>query len=69
MGNNRWIGNKTRAAAEWSVVGEGGSPFAGPYAAVPGTPEFDRLDTDQDGQLADLDDPYEPYYPGDAYVD
>jgi hypothetical protein len=28
-----------------------------------------KLDTDGDGEITETDDPYEPYYPGDAVVD
>ncbi|KAJ1534117.1 hypothetical protein HK096_004292 [Nowakowskiella sp. JEL0078] len=34
-----------------------------------GTPDFIELDTNGDGKLNGLDDPYLPYYPGDEYVD
>ncbi|EGF81320.1 hypothetical protein BATDEDRAFT_36866 [Batrachochytrium dendrobatidis JAM81] len=48
-----------------------------PFGAVPGqdptpavgTAEFAALDTNKDGQLTILDDPYGPYYPGDEWVD
>ncbi|MFC7496094.1 MULTISPECIES: glycoside hydrolase family 26 protein [unclassified Nocardioides] len=45
-------------------------PFAGGrYTVGPGTPEADRLDTDGDGEVAEGDDPYAPYWPGPSYVD
>lgn len=31
--------------------------------------EFRALDTNNDGVISNLDDPYTPYYPGDEYVD
>lgn len=51
-----------------------------PYSATPsalssaptlaGQPaEFRELDTNRDGVISSLDDPYMPYYPGDEYVD
>ncbi|KAJ3074170.1 hypothetical protein HDU98_011922 [Podochytrium sp. JEL0797] len=46
-------------------------PFNGgnqPQPAV-GTPNFLRLDTNKNGVLDELDDPYTPYYPGDNLVD
>jgi hypothetical protein len=59
-----------RSAMMWAPNDGGGYPFAGgPSEAKPGTSEFDVLDTDHDGRLSMADDPYEPYYPGDAFVD
>jgi len=54
----------------WGPNYGGGYPFSdGEYAAQPGTADFAALDTDHDGVLTMSDDPYGPYYPGDAYVD
>lgn len=61
----------------WSPNYGGGYPFLGEtYNARPGTAQFALLDTDGATGLSDHgtalnqdDDPYGPYYPGDAYVD
>ncbi|RKO89526.1 hypothetical protein BDK51DRAFT_9806, partial [Blyttiomyces helicus] len=34
-----------------------------------GTAEYNALDTNGDGEINLLDNPYAPYYPGDEYVD
>ena len=39
------------------------------YSVSPGTPDFQALDTNGDGQLTMADNMYTPYYPGDQYVD
>ena len=39
------------------------------YSVSPGTPNFQAMDTNGDGQLTMADDMYTPYYPGDEYVD
>ncbi|KAJ1542875.1 hypothetical protein HK096_008988 [Nowakowskiella sp. JEL0078] len=45
-------------------------PFnSGQGAPAVGTEDFNQLDTNGDGVLNGLDDPYTPYYPGDEYVD
>ena len=45
--------------------------FAYPFAdAIPrNTPDFNEMDTNGDGVITNRDDPYQPYYPGDQYVD
>ncbi len=54
----------------WAPNYGGGYPFhGGQYEAKPGTPDFKLLDTNGDGNLSMQDDPYAPYYPGDAAVD
>jgi hypothetical protein len=54
----------------WSPNEGGSYPYTGgKHAARPGTPDFAALDTDHDGRLTQRDDPYSPYYPGDAAVD
>lgn len=59
-----------RSQMVWAPSYAGGYPFAGgKYEAHPGTIDFAALDTDHDGKLTMRDDPYAPYYPGDAYVD
>ena len=38
-------------------------------AAKPGTADYVVMDTNGDGVVDNLDDPYAPYYPGDTSVD
>ncbi|TPX35147.1 mannan endo-1,4-beta-mannosidase [Synchytrium microbalum] len=38
-------------------------------AAAAGTPDFIAMDTNGDGAVNALDDPYTPFYPGDEWVD
>lgn len=40
-----------------------------PYGGATATPIATPLDTNDDGIVTGGDDPYAPYYPGDAYVD
>ncbi len=50
--------------------GGGYPPFTGgQFEALPGTEDHRALDTDGNGRLTMADDSYEPYYPGDEYVD
>jgi hypothetical protein len=57
-------------ATMWAPNYGGGYPFAGgAYAAAAGSAASAVLDTDSDGLITENDDPYAPYYPGDAYVD
>ncbi|MDD5199285.1 MAG: glycosyl hydrolase [Terrimicrobiaceae bacterium] len=53
-----------QTAMVWAPNNGLGYPYKS-YASVP----FPELDTNSDGQFNTLDDPYSPYYPGDAYVD
>ncbi len=54
----------------WSPNEAGGYPFPlGDHGATPEQPDYGLLDTNGDGKLTAADDPYEPYYPGDEYVD
>lgn len=54
----------------WSPNEGGGYPFEGGwFQAQPATEAFTLLDTDRNGALTQLDDPYRPYWPGDAHVD
>lgn len=54
----------------WAPNYGGGYPFTGgAFAALPGSEAFAALDTNGDGALSGADDPYGPYYPGDAAVD
>jgi hypothetical protein len=58
------------SAMMWAPNYGGGYPFSGgKYEAVAGTPDYALLDTDKDGEVTGADDPYAPYYPGDAAVD
>jgi hypothetical protein len=58
------------SAMMWAPNYGGGYPFAGGrFKAEPGSVDFTALDTDADGALTMSDDPYAPYYPGDAAVD
>ncbi|MDF2919131.1 MAG: hypothetical protein K0S70_3348 [Microbacterium sp.] len=52
------------AAVVWSPFWGGDYPFA-----ATSTPAPAGTDTDGDGALTSADDPYAPYYPGDAAVD
>jgi hypothetical protein len=62
--------NTLRSFMVWTPNYGGGYPFhGGAYDVQPGTPDFQALDTNHDGVLTMADDPYGPYYPGDAYVD
>lgn len=54
------------AAMLWSPFWGGDYPYAAP---APLTAAQAGSDTDGDGQLTRADDPYAPYYPGDAAVD
>ncbi len=57
-------------AMVWAPSYAGGYPFrGGQFEAKPDSPDFDRLDTNNDGVLTMEDDPYAPYYPGDGAVD
>ncbi|WP_171058102.1 glycosyl hydrolase [Modestobacter altitudinis] len=58
------------SAMMWAPNYGGGHPFAGgPYQAVAGSPDAAVLDTDGDGAVTALDDPYAPYWPGTDVVD
>lgn len=59
-----------QAAMVWAPNYGGGYPYSGgAYTAKAGTADFRALDTNGNGALSMSDDPYSPYYPGDAYVD
>jgi hypothetical protein len=54
----------------WAPNYGGGYPFTGgPHRALPGSAAALALDTDADGAVTALDDPYAPYWPGDEAVD
>lgn len=58
------------SAMIWAPNQGGGYPFlGGAYTAAPDSAAIADLDTDGDGRLTAADDPYAPYYPGDAAVD
>lgn len=55
----------------WSPAYGGGYPFRDAKSALEDLPaeDFAALDTNDDGQLTQVDDSYLPYYPGDDVVD
>ena len=58
------------SAMLWSPNEGAGYPYeGGPYEARRGSPDFQAVDTNQDGRLTSKDDPYAPYWPGDDAVD
>jgi len=60
----------SRTAMLWAPNYGSGYPYSGgQFVALPGSGEFDLLDTNGDRILDMRDDPYGPYYPGDAAVD
>ena len=65
------IRNQTNnTAMVWSPYSGAEYPFTWtPLTPYPGQPRFSQVDTNQDGKFDTLDDPYQPYYPGDDYVD
>ena len=59
-----------KAAMLWAPNHGSGYPFnGGAFMALPGSPDFQLLDSNRDGRLDMHDDPYAPYYPGDDAVD
>ena len=57
-------------AMAWTPNQAWGYPWpTTPSRTAPGSADFALLDTNKDGVITDADDPYTPYYPGDAYVD
>jgi glycosyl hydrolase family 26 len=57
-------------AMMWAPNYGGGYPFSGgPHQAAAGSADAVALDTDGDGAVTGLDDPYAPYWPGDDAVD
>ncbi|MBB3677656.1 glycoside hydrolase family 26 protein [Modestobacter versicolor] len=58
------------SATMWAPNYGGGYPFTGgPHQAPAGSPDAAALDTDGDGTVTALDDPYAPYWPGTDAVD
>ncbi len=57
-------------AVVWAPNSGAGYPFAGgAHAATPGSAAALALDTNDDGVLSAIDDPYAPYWPGNDAVD
>ncbi|KAJ3055340.1 hypothetical protein HK097_010840 [Rhizophlyctis rosea] len=57
-------------AVVWAPNSSNGYPFSGLEWSVTNTSaDYRVLDTNKDGALNGLDDPYSPYYPGDDLVD
>ncbi|WP_369139225.1 glycosyl hydrolase [Modestobacter versicolor] len=58
------------SAMMWAPNYGGGYPFTGgPHQAAAGSADAAALDTDGDGAVTALDDPYAPYWPGADAVD
>lgn len=58
------------SATLWAPNYGGGYPFVGGrFQVKKGSKDFAALDTNRDGVVDGKDDPYAPYYPGDASVD
>jgi hypothetical protein len=53
----------------WAPNYGGGYPFMGGAHAATAAADIVALDTDADGSVTALDDPYAPYWPGDDVVD
>ncbi|KAL7746616.1 hypothetical protein RI367_008016 [Sorochytrium milnesiophthora] len=53
----------------WSPNEPSGYPWQGQEAAQPGSADYKAMDTNNDGKVDGLDDPYTPYWPGAEYVD
>lgn len=62
---------RTTAQMVWAPSYGAGYPFAGSVGKVPasGPRPLSQLDTNHNGIVDARDDPYSPYYPGDAAVD
>lgn len=60
-----------QAAMVWSPAYGAGYPYGASFGALQDVAGSDaaQLDTNHDGHVTDADDPYGPYYPGDAAVD
>ncbi len=58
-----------KTAFVWAPNHASGYPFIGPHAALPGSPDYLAMDTNGDGVVTQIDNPYEPFYPGDDVVD
>ncbi|KAJ3336618.1 hypothetical protein HDU93_002445 [Gonapodya sp. JEL0774] len=63
-------GIATRSAMLWSPNNALNYPWTGgTYFPAAGTADYTALDTNGDGTLTAADDPFTPYWPGEAYVD
>ncbi|KAI9098626.1 glycoside hydrolase superfamily [Phlyctochytrium arcticum] len=59
-----------RTAMVWAPYDGTGYPWpSNPYSVKRGSADWSALDTNQDGNVTALDDPYRSYYPGDDNVD
>jgi hypothetical protein len=57
-------------AMVWAPASGLGYPFKNTqFSPINPSKEFDELDTVADGELNSRDNPFEPFYPGDDYVD
>ncbi|KAI9144899.1 glycoside hydrolase superfamily [Paraphysoderma sedebokerense] len=53
----------------WAPNSGNSYPWVSPNDPAEGTADFQAIDTNRDGQLTRVDDPYTPYWPGAEYVD
>ncbi|KAI9095008.1 glycoside hydrolase superfamily [Phlyctochytrium arcticum] len=63
---------RDRVAFIWAPNMQAGYPYGnGQYSMTPAldAAEFAALDTNKNGQLDEMDDPYLPYYPGNDVID
>lgn len=66
------IDERTDAAEmAWTPAYGAGYPFGRAYGSIPGSAPrpAGQLDTNDDGEVDEADDPYGPYWPGDDVVD
>ncbi|KAI8907794.1 glycoside hydrolase superfamily [Gorgonomyces haynaldii] len=68
------VPDRSKYAFLWAPNAANGWPFGGALTSLtPARPnyavDFPLMDTNADGVLDALDDPYSPFYPGDDYVD
>jgi hypothetical protein len=60
----------THIGMAWTPNQGWGYPWSdGLFTVLPGSADFNSMDTNDDGFLTTADDPYTPFYPGDEYVD
>ncbi|KAJ3365534.1 hypothetical protein GGF31_008499 [Allomyces arbusculus] len=53
----------------WAPNAPLGYPWSGSFGAKPGSADYRAMDTNGDGTVNALDDPFLPYYPGSDWVD